>query len=157
MKPSLTSKYITRLHLTSQSVFALFCLVVGWQFYQFYLWATSASGRVAPMRPPAVEAFLPLGALVSLKRLVLSGEYDAIHPAGLSIFLAALFLGLFLRKGFCGWICPVGFASNLAEKIGRKMRILVTIPTWLDLPLLSLKYLLLAVFILFLQIGRAHV
>ena len=146
MKPSLTSKYITRLHLTSQSVFALFCLVVGWQFYQFYLWATSASDRVAPMRPPAVEAFLPIGALVSLKRLILAGEYDAIHPAGLTIFLAALFLGLFLRKGFCGWICPVGFASNLAEKIGRKMRILVTIPTWLDLPLLSLKYLLLAVF-----------
>ncbi len=146
MKHSLTSNTIARLRLTSQSVFALFCLVVGWQFYQFYLWATSVSDRVAPQRPPAVEAFLPLGALVSLKRFVLSGEYDAIHPAGLTIFLAALFLGLFLRKGFCGWICPVGFTSNLAEKIGRKLHILATIPSWLDLPLLSLKYLLLAAF-----------
>jgi len=146
MKPSFTSNTTTSLRLISQSAFMLFCLVVGWQFYQFYLWATSASGRIAPLRPPAVEAFLPLGALVSLKRLVLAGEYDAIHPAGLTIFLAALFLGLFLRKGFCGWICPVGFVSNLAEKISRKLHILVTIPSWLDLPLLSLKYLLLATF-----------
>ncbi len=146
MNFSLTSKHIAGLRLISQSLFASFCLVIGLQFYQFYLWATTAADRVAPLRPPAVEAFLPLGALVSLKRLVLSGDYDAIHPAGLTIFLAALFLGLFLRKGFCGWICPVGFTSNLAEKIGRKLHILVTIPSWIDLPLLSLKYLLLATF-----------
>jgi polyferredoxin len=145
MKPSLTSNTLTRLRLISQSAFAVFCLVVGYQFYRFYLWATGASPDIA-LRPPAVEAFLPLGALVSLKRLVLAGEFDAIHPAGLVIFLAALFLGLFLRKGFCGWICPIGFASNLAEKIGRKMRILMIPPAWIDLPLLSLKYLLLGAF-----------
>jgi polyferredoxin len=146
MKPFLTDRQIASLRLISQSLFASFCLVVGLQFYQFYLWATGISDRVAPFRPPAVEAFLPLGALVSLKRLVLSGEYDSIHPAGLTIFLAALFLGLFLRKGFCGWICPIGFASNLAEKTGRKLRLLVTIPSWIGLPLLSLKYLLLITF-----------
>jgi polyferredoxin len=146
MKPSLSSRYIARLRLLSQSLFASFCLVVGLQFYQFYLWATGTSDHIAPFRPPAVEAFLPLGALVSLKRLVLSGEYDAIHPAGLTIFLAALFLGLFLRKGFCGWICPIGFASNLAEKTGRKLRLLMTIPSRIGLPLLSLKYLLLITF-----------
>ncbi len=146
MNFSLTSKHIASLRLISQSLFASFCLVIGLQFYQFYLWATSVADRVAVQRPSAVEAFLPLGALVSLKRLVLSGEYDTIHPAGLTIFLAALFLGLFLRKGFCGWICPVGFTSNLAEKIGRKLHILLTVPAWIDLPLLSLKYLLLATF-----------
>ena len=146
MKHSYTSQHIARLRLISQSLFASFCLIIGLRFYHFYLWATSVSDHVAPLRPPAVEAFLPLGALVSLKQLILSGEYDAIHPAGLTIFLAALFLGLFLRKGFCGWICPVGFTSNLAERIGRKLHILVTLPTWLDLPLLALKYLLLATF-----------
>jgi len=146
MNFSLTSKHIASLRLISQSLFASFCLVIGLQFYQFYLWATSVADRVAVQRPSAVEAFLPLGALVSLKRLVLSGEYDTIHPAGLTIFLAALFLGLFLRKGFCGWICPVGFTSNIAEKIGRKLHILLTVPAWIDLPLLSLKYLLLVTF-----------
>ncbi|MFH2124403.1 MAG: 4Fe-4S binding protein [Pseudomonadota bacterium] len=145
MKRILSINHIIRLRLISQSLFTIFCLITGVQFYQFYLWASNASAQVA-VRPPAVEAFLPLGALVSLKRLLLSGEYDTIHPAGLTIFLAALFLGLFLRKGFCGWICPIGFASNLAEKTGRKLHILLTIPSWVDLPLLSLKYLLLATF-----------
>ncbi|MBU0664928.1 MAG: 4Fe-4S binding protein [Proteobacteria bacterium] len=145
MKSYLNINQITRLRLISQSLFALFCLITGLQFYQFYLWATNASAMIA-QRPPAVEAFLPLGALVSLKRLLLTGEFDTIHPAGLTIFLAALFLSLFLRKGFCGWICPIGFASNLAERIGRKLHILQAIPSWIDLPLLSLKYLLLAAF-----------
>lgn len=145
MKLSEINKHIVSLRLISQSLFALFCLLVGWQFYQFYLWATNGANHVAH-RPPAVEAFLPIGALVSLKRLLLSGEYDTIHPAGLTIFLAALFLGLLLRKGFCGWICPVGFASNLAERLGRKLHILIPIPSWVNLPLLSLKYLLLGAF-----------
>lgn len=145
MNPFSSSSHIPRLRLISQSLFSLFCLLVGLQFYQFYLWATDVSAQIV-QRPPAVEAFLPIGALVSLKRLVLSGEYDTIHPAGLTIFLAALFLGLFLRKGFCGWICPIGFASNLAAGIGRRLRTLLSVPAWIDLPLLSLKYLLLATF-----------
>jgi Pyruvate/2-oxoacid:ferredoxin oxidoreductase delta subunit len=176
MKALSASKAATlgRLRLLSQSLFAAFCILVGLQFYQFYLWAINDSADIV-RRPPAVEAFLPLGALVSLKRLVLSGEYDAIHPAGLTIFLAALFLGLFLRKGFCGWICPIGFASNLAERIGKKLRMLVpyssisceknnelsrerhlsrssglvnlqALPNWIDIPLLCLKYLLLGFF-----------
>lgn len=145
MKSFVAEKNIATLRLISQSLFTFFCLFVGFRFYQFYLWATHSSEDFV-QRPPAVEAFLPIGALVSLKRLVLSGEYDTIHPAGLTIFLAALFLGLFLRKGFCGWICPIGLASNLAAKAGRKAGILKTLPRWLDLPLLSLKYILLGAF-----------
>lgn len=145
MKSPFTMPSIATLRLISQSLFALFCLVVGFQFYRFYRWATLASEEFVP-RPPAVEAFLPIGALVSLKRLILSGEYDPIHPAGLTIFLAALFLGLFLRKGFCGWICPIGLASNLAERAGRGLGILTTLPRWLDLSLSLLKYLLLGAF-----------
>lgn len=127
-------------------MFALFCLFVGWQFYSFYLWALNPAANSFTQRPPAVEAFLPLGALVSIKRLLLGAEFDTIHPAGLTIFIAALLIGLFLRKGFCGWICPVGFASNLAERAGQKMKILFHPPGWLDIPMLSLKYLLLGFF-----------
>jgi polyferredoxin len=144
----LTALPIKRLRSISQSLFAVFCLFVGVQFYQFYLWATGSATTMV-FRPPAVEAFLPLGALVGLKRLWLTGEYDSVHPAGLTIFLAALFLGLFLRKGFCGWICPVGFASNLADRVGKKFSWTLNpaaVPNWLDLPLLSLKYLLLGFF-----------
>ena len=138
-------KHLTTTRRTVQTAFTLFCLYAGWQFYRFYQWAIGAS-KTYVARPPAVEGFLPIGALVSLKRLILTHQYDPIHPAGLTIFLAALSLGLLLRKGFCGWICPVGFASNLAELAGRRLKITLTPPEWFDIPLMSIKYMLLAFF-----------
>jgi len=139
-------KWIRLLRTLVQAGFTLFCLYAGYRFYLFYLWGTGQTSTYVP-RPPSVEAFLPISALVGLKRLIVSGQYDMIHPAGLTIFLAALCIGLLLRKGFCGWICPVGFTSNLAEKAGKKLKILWQPPVWLDLPLLSLKYLLLFFFL----------
>jgi ferredoxin len=139
-------KWIKNLRILVQAGFTIFCLYAGYRFYLFYLWGTNQTTTYAA-RPPSVEAFLPISALVGLKRLVLTGKYDMIHPAGLTIFLAALFIGLLLRKGFCGWICPVGFTSNLAEKAGKKLKILWQPPLWLDLPLLSLKYILLFFFL----------
>jgi polyferredoxin len=139
-------KWIKTLRSLIQAGFALFCLYAGYRFYLFYLWGTGQSSTYVT-RPPSVEAFLPISALVGLKRLVLSGHYDMVHPAGLTIFLAAICIAILLRKGFCGWICPVGFASNLAEKTGKKLKILWKPPIWLDLPLLSLKYLLLFFFL----------
>jgi len=128
-----------------QAAFFVFTIYLGYRFLLFFRWATGASEQFSP-RPPGVEGFLPISALLSLKRLVLTGQYDSIHPAGLTIFLAALAMGLFLRKGFCGWLCPVGFASQLAERLGRRLKILVTLPAWLAYPLQALKYLLLAFF-----------
>ena len=138
-------KQINALRRIVQSAFGLFCLYVGYRFYRYYLWASSQFDVYVP-RPPSVEAFLPISALVNLKRLVLTGQFDTIHPAGLTIFLAALCIGLFLRKGFCGWICPIGFASNLAESFSRKYKLLVKPTVWIDYPLLTLKYLLLFFF-----------
>ncbi|MCK4840073.1 MAG: 4Fe-4S binding protein [Desulfobulbaceae bacterium] len=133
------------LRLAVQAAFALFCLYCGYRFYMFYLWAMGSS-EVFAARPPSVEAFLPISGLVGFKRLLLTGTYDEIHPAGLTIFIAALLIGLLFRKGFCGWICPVGFTSNLVEKIGLKLKTIWRAPIWLDLPLMSLKYLLLSFF-----------
>ncbi len=138
-------KRINVLRRAVQSAFALFCLYAGYRFYQYYLWASSQSDTYVP-RPPSVEAFLPISALVNLKRLVLTGQFDTIHPAGLTIFMAALLISLVLRKGFCGWICPVGFASNCAEAFSRRFKLLLTPPAWIDYPLLTLKYLLLIFF-----------
>jgi polyferredoxin len=136
---------IATLRTLVQAGFTLFCLFAGYQFYHFYLWAMGKSQIYVP-RPPSVEGFLPISALLGLKRLVLTGHYDEVHPAGLTIFLAALIIALLLRKGFCGWICPVGFVSNMLEKVGKKIRFIHHLPAWLDYPLLSLKYLLLAFF-----------
>lgn len=133
------------LRLLVQSAFLLVCLYSGYRFYQFYQWALGDSATVVA-RPPAIEGFLPIGGLVSLKRFLLTGVYDAIHPAGLTIFIAALLIAAIFRKGFCGWICPVGFTSQLVERVARKLRLLWRPPVWLDYPLLNLKYLLLALF-----------
>lgn len=149
---------LKNLRLLSQSAFALFCLYAGLRFYQFYLWALERSA-VYVARPPAVEAFLPIGALMNLKRLVFTGFYDRIHPAGLTVFIAALVIALLFRKGFCGWICPVGFASNLIEKFSLKFRLLRRLPVWIDYPLLAPKYLLLFFFSFFivLKMGVATI
>ena len=136
------------LRFITQSAFALFCLYSGYRFYQFYLWGMGQSEIYVP-RPPMVEAFLPIGALINLKRLILTGNYDLVHPAGLTVFIAALTIGLLFRKGFCGWICPVGFASNLAERFSLKFRILRRLPLWLDYPMLAPKYMLFLFFAVF--------
>mgnify|MGYP005844449201 CR=1 FL=1 len=134
------------LRLIVQNLFLVFTLYMGFRFYQFYLWALGRSDTFVA-RPPSVEGFLPISALVNLKIFAVTGVFDKIHPAGLTIFIAALLIGIFMRKGFCGWICPVGAASNLAEKAGRKMKTLREAPKWIDYPLMSLKYLLLGFFI----------
>ena len=142
----LGSLKIARLRTIVQAGFTLFCIFVGYRFYCFYLWTLDRSETYVS-RPPSVEAFLPISALLGTKRLVLTGQWDPVHPAGLTILLAALAIAFLLRKGFCGWICPVGFVSNLVEKIGRPFRFADNLPAWIDYPLLSLKYLLLAFFV----------
>ena len=136
---------INTLRTLVQAGFTLICLDAGYRFYHFYRWAMGASEVYVP-RPPSVEGFLPISALLGLKRLVLTGHYDDVHPAGLTILLSAMVIAILLRKGFCGWICPVGFVSNLLEKASKKIRFIRHLPVWLDIPLLSLKYLLLAFF-----------
>jgi len=128
-----------------QAGFAFFSLYVGCRFYLFYEWAVGNTQNFVP-RSPAVEGFLPISALLGLKKFVLTGEYDPVHPAGLTIFLAALTIAFLFRKGFCGWICPVGFASNMAEKAGARFKVQRRPPLWLDYLLLTPKYLLLAFF-----------
>ncbi len=141
-------KAIPRLRQLVQATYLIFCLWTGWRFFLFFKWATGQSSQFIP-RPPAVEAFLPISALVGLKQFVLTGRYDAIHPAGLTVFMAAVATSFLWRKGFCGWICPVGTISNLIEKAGRKIGVTIRLPAWIDLPLLGLKYLLLGFFLYF--------
>ncbi len=131
---------------TVQTVVALFCLYVGWIFFWFVSWARGASPDFVP-RPPAVEAFLPISALLALKRLVLTGKWDAVHPAGLVILVAALIMSWLFRKGFCSHLCPVGFLSNLLEGLGRRIGLARTPPRWLAWPLHVLKYLGLGFFL----------
>lgn len=129
-----------------QISFTLFCIYVGWRFYLFVDWARGGSSAFVP-KPASVEGFLPISALLALKRLLLTAQWDPVHPAGLAIFVAALIMAWLFRKGFCGYICPVGLLSNLAEKLGRKLGLALVPPKWLDYPLLAVKYVLLGGFL----------
>ena len=64
------------------------------------------------------------------------------------LFLIFAAISLVLKRAFCSWLCPVGTLSEYLWKAGRKLfgRNLV-LPRWLDLPLRSVKYLLMAFFV----------
>ncbi|MFW5489541.1 MAG: 4Fe-4S binding protein [Desulfovibrio sp.] len=128
-----------------QGAIALFCLYVGYCFHAFLSWVHN--GGPAVPRPASVEAFLPISALMGLKRYVLTGLWDNVHPAGLVILLAAIGMALLFRKGFCGYVCPVGLASNLLAKLGKKMSLAFTLPRWPSRVLSVFKYVWLAFFL----------
>lgn len=138
--------YVRRIRYVVQ--WGLFALILygGWQFYRF---VEHFHGRGALVdRPELVEGFLPIGALMSLKVWIVEGVINTTHPAAMFIFVGALAVSALLMKSFCGWICPLGAASELAYKIGAKVfGRNFRMHRYIDYPLRSLKYLLLGFFI----------
>jgi len=116
---------------------------------EFVAWVRGIeAGRLSGVRPPGVEGFLPLAALMSLRHLWPTGEVHPVHPAGLVILLAILATSLVVKKAFCSWLCPIGTLSEmLAAASSKVFRRRLRLPRFLDLPLRGLKYLLLAFFV----------
>lgn len=138
-----------RVRWAVQTVFAVLSLWIGYEFVRFYGQAMG-SGEIAATRPPGVEAFLPISALLALKRFLLTGLWDDVHPAGLTLLIAFLVGALVARRAFCSWICPIGFASRLLDVI--RARLLRLPPRWRRPVILGRavplpKYLLLGFFI----------
>ena len=136
-----------RLRKTVQFGFLITVLAIGVQFALF----VDQAGRGIPptiTRPPGVEAFLPISALVSLKYWLLTGVINPIHPSGLMIFLMIVATAVLLKRGFCSWICPIGLLSEQLAAVHRFIfRRRLRMPSWLDIPLRGIKYLLLAFFL----------
>ena len=129
-----------------QAGFLVTVLLIGWQFAR---WVHGLeAGLVAGSRPPGVEGFLPIAALLSLRHLFATGAFHPVHPAGLVILLLVCALGLLAKKAFCSWVCPIGTLSEILAAASRRIfGRLLSLPRWLDLPLRSLKYLLLLFFV----------
>ena len=142
--------FLPTLRWAVQGAYVLFFVLVGIEFHSFYRQIVSG-GAVTAHRPPAVEGFLPISSLIGLKRLFLTGHYDEVHPAGLTILIAAILSSFLARKAFCSWVCPVGGLSRALEWVGKRTlwkrrRKETLVNDGLDLALSSLKYLLLAFF-----------
>ncbi|MEC4686421.1 MAG: 4Fe-4S binding protein [Nitrospirota bacterium] len=115
-----------------------------------YGFLKSLQGGKLPLieKPLSVEGFMPIGAFMALKLWITEGLFDPVHPAALVIFISALLTALFFKKGFCGWICPVGTISEFTYKTGRRIfGRNFSFPGYIDYPLRSIKYLLMAFFL----------
>jgi polyferredoxin len=152
---SIPRTYLRPLRYAVQFAFLLLTLHIGWQFYHFVLQFESPGGPVIE-RPASVDAFLPIGGLMAFKYFLLTGIVEPVHPAGFILFTAVLGASLIAKKGFCGWLCPIGtisqYAWMLGEKVlGRNFRI----GRFTDLSLRSLKYVLLGFFLILIGVAMA--
>jgi polyferredoxin len=144
----MAEKNVQRVRIAIQWGFLFFSLYLGVTFYRFVLHFRSGGATPFVARPDGVEAFLPISALVSLKAWLASGSINAIHPAALIVFLAALLVSLLYKRAFCSWICPVSTITELFWKAGFKLfgRNFRVFP-WLDWLIRPVKYLLLLFFL----------
>ncbi|MFA6469185.1 MAG: 4Fe-4S binding protein [Bacteroidota bacterium] len=131
-----------------QLAFVLLCVWIGVEFYLFMQWGTTGSAVPYYERPPGVEGFLPISALMGLLHWLYSGTLNTIHPAGSIILLAIIAVSIVMKKAFCSWLCPIGTLSESLWMLGQKLfNRTFTVWRWLDYPLRSLKYLLLFFFV----------
>lgn len=137
-----------RIRLVVQSVFILLNVFLCVQFFFFVRYfETNATGSHVS-RPAGVDGWLPIAGLMNTRYFFGTGHVPAIHPASMVLFLIFVAMSLLMKRAFCAWLCPVGTLSEYLWKAGRKLfgRNL-TPPRWLDIPLRSIKYLLMAFFV----------
>ncbi len=139
--------YSQRLRLAVQLLFAVLNLWIGLQFYLWVRWAESGGQAFEVSRPAGVEGWLPIEGLMQLKYFLVSGQVPHVHAAGFFLFTSFLIISFVFRKSFCSWICPVGTVSEYLWKLGRSVfGRTFQLPRWADIPLRSLKYLVLGFF-----------
>jgi polyferredoxin len=129
---------------------ASFLLLVVWLGGWFTVWALAHAGGRTPTvaRPPSVEGFLPISALMSLRLALAGGGIHPVHPAGLAILVAVLAMSVVVAKSFCSHLCPVGTLSEWLGRSGARLLGRTWLPPrWLDVPLRALKYVLLVFFV----------
>jgi polyferredoxin len=128
-----------------------FLALNAWIAVQFLLWTHYFESQGAARyfeRPAGVDGWLPIAGLMNLKYFVVTHRFPSAHPAAMVLVLVFLLASLLLKKTFCSWLCPVGTISEYLWKLGRKFfRRNLTVPRWLDIPLRSLKYILMGFFL----------
>jgi polyferredoxin len=140
--------YSQRLRRAVQLAFLALNVWIGVQFYLFVRFYENGGRGWFAARPSGVEGWLPIASLMNLKVLFATGHMPRLHTAGLFLLTAFLAISWLLRKSFCGWLCPVGTFSEWLWRLGKEtFRKNWRLPRWLDIPLRSLKYVLLVLFV----------
>jgi polyferredoxin len=131
-----------------QAAFLLLNIWIGVEFYRFVRHHETAGASPWASRPPGVEGWLPIAALMNVKLWIATGHLPELHPAGPVLLVSFLTMSFLLRKSFCGWLCPVGTVSEWLWRIGRRtFRRNLQLPRRADIALRSLKYVLLGLFL----------
>ena len=136
--------------LVRQGVQFLFLIIICYVGFRFIEFAVQLENGILPLidRPPGVEMFLPISALVSLKYFIMTGIINDVHPSGLVLFLIICATALVVKKGFCSWVCPLGLLSEYLLKIHYLIfKAGLKLPLFLDRAMRSIKYLLALFFI----------
>ncbi|MDA3935872.1 MAG: 4Fe-4S binding protein [Actinomycetota bacterium] len=113
------------------------------KLWMFYLWAVGEGAYVD--RPEAVAGLIPVGAYMSFFLWLKTGFFDVVAPAGIIIIVGALATSFLFKRGFCGWICPVGAVWHGFGWLGRRLQGRTPrLPRGLDLVLRGVRYLIAA-------------
>jgi polyferredoxin len=137
-----------QIRCTVQLAFLLLNAAIGIQFVLWVRSFESTRNSISVARPAGVDGWLPIAGLMNLRYFVATWKIPAIHPSAMVLLGVFLLSSLLVKKSFCSWLCPVGTVSEYLWKLGRKVyKRNFTIPVWLDLPLRSFKYILLAFFV----------
>ncbi len=147
--------HLRKIRYAVQLAFFLVTIVTGYRFCSFVIHFEGAGFPFVP-RPPSVDAFLPIAGLMSFKYFLLTGIIEQVHPAAFTMFVAIAAVSLLMKKGFCGWICPVGTLSQYfwmaGEKLfGKNFRA----NKYINVSVRSVKYLLMAFFLFMIGIKMA--
>lgn len=131
-----------------QVLFLALNVWIGLQFALFVRFFESGGTGIRVSRPPGVEGWLPIAGLMNLRYFLATWKIPSIHPAAMILLITFLSISVLFRKAFCSWLCPIGTISEAAWKLGRKlMKRNRVCPHVIDIPLRSLKYILLAFFL----------
>ncbi len=114
-------KGIQKIRFIVQTLFALLCIWIGVEFYQFIQFLETSGAAAFTSRPPGVDGFLPISSFMGFYLFLVTGEVHAAHPAGFFIFFAIVLVSIVFGKAFCSWLCPVGFLSELIGDFGKKI------------------------------------